>query len=175
MEGNFHELCEGLEQSSTTRLHGLDIFDVEWFHKQRNQLYHEGTGIAIPRSSVRDYAEMTVDLLKRLLDVDLKDELHPQEPNARPTAANGSTKAKLYERFWSELLQSVKQARPGVTRANKVFAGNWFWFSAGRAETYFGWSFGREKVLRVELTFASRDKIANGRAFKAIETQKAAI
>jgi len=83
VDGNFSDLCNGLERAAGARLQGINLEHVGFFHQKRNQLYHEGNGITIPKNLVRDYAKLSVDLLNRLLDVDLDEELRKPEIEAQ--------------------------------------------------------------------------------------------
>jgi len=73
--GNFHQLTEGIEAAAKTRLKGIDLRHVEFYHSVRNRLYHEGNGITVPTKYSKEYASLAVQILDRLLGVDLQEEL----------------------------------------------------------------------------------------------------
>lgn len=175
LEGNFHELCAGLERAASARLQDDDLETVQWFHTQRNQLYHAGLAITIPKSSVQEYAKLSVDLLHRLLDVDLTDELVRAKVFDKQTPARLAGTRRLYQEFFADLLERFKAKRPSATQAKKTQPWNWFSFASGRQNISFGWSFGRDGVLRVEITFWATDEKVNKAIFDTLEKQKAEI
>lgn len=74
-EGNFHDLVKGVEtaaKSAGDRLKGIDLGHVEYFHGLRNKLYHAGNGITVQGKHAAQYASIAMDLLDRLLGIDLK-------------------------------------------------------------------------------------------------------
>lgn len=74
-EGNFHELVKGVKDAAKTagdRLKGINLGHVEYFHGLRNKLYHAGNGITVQGEHAEQYASIAMELLDRLLGVDLK-------------------------------------------------------------------------------------------------------
>jgi hypothetical protein len=67
---SFPALLRGLDEAAPRRLVGLDPADLEWYHRLRNQLYHEGNGITVDREHVEVYGEMATQLLCSLFDLD---------------------------------------------------------------------------------------------------------
>ncbi|MGB8645106.1 MAG: DUF4268 domain-containing protein [Anaerolineae bacterium] len=109
-EGNFHELCDGLERAAGPRLQGIDVADVQFYHDLRNNLYHRGNGITIPTEKAHKYAEIAVDLLNRLLEVDLTQELRKPELDAK----RAEEEKARHERERKEIegqLQAVQRER----------------------------------------------------------------
>lgn len=98
-EGTFHELCEGVVTASGSRLQGIYISHVQFYHDLRNRLYHQGNGITIPTDKAHGYAELAVDLLNRLLEVDLGGKLlepeKDKESTRRREELEGEEKKKL--------------------------------------------------------------------------------
>jgi hypothetical protein len=82
-EGSFHSVVEGVRDAAASRLSAFNMAHVNYFHSLRNQLYHQGNGIIIPKAQVQEYASLAVDLLRALLNVDLTDELRKPEIEAR--------------------------------------------------------------------------------------------
>ncbi|MBL7065110.1 MAG: hypothetical protein ISS49_13010 [Anaerolineae bacterium] len=71
----FHELVKGVETAAKTagdRLKGINLGHVEYFHGLRNKLYHAGNGITVQGEHAEQYASIAMDLLDRLLGVDLQ-------------------------------------------------------------------------------------------------------
>jgi hypothetical protein len=82
-EGNFHELVRGVAKAAGPRLEGLNLQHIQFYHDLRNKLYHQGNGITIPTDKAQHYAELAIDLFKRLLGVDLTDLLLAPEIEAK--------------------------------------------------------------------------------------------
>jgi hypothetical protein len=62
-----------------SRLTGIDEADIEHFHRIRNKLYHEGTGLGVDEQHLFAYRQIAALLLKNLFDVPLG------EPKPAPT------------------------------------------------------------------------------------------
>jgi hypothetical protein len=105
-EGNFHELIQGVEKASGSRLVHFNLSHVHFYHDIRNKLYHDGVGITVPVSETQAYAKLAVDLLKTLLEVDLSDELN------KPALAEAeqAQKKALQQELDMQIL-AVKEAR----------------------------------------------------------------
>ena len=69
--GNFHELRRAVQSAGAHRLKGVRVEDVEFYHGIRNRLYHQGNGVTVERQNAESYAGLAIELLKRLLGVDL--------------------------------------------------------------------------------------------------------
>ncbi len=65
-------MLDALEQHAEDRLDGVDLGDIEWFHRLRNQLYHQGNGLTIEREKVETYAELAKILFCSLFDMQLE-------------------------------------------------------------------------------------------------------
>ena len=65
---NFPALLDGLEEFGGDKLNGIDLGDIEWFHRIRNQLYHDGNGITVEKEKVEVYGEMAKILFENLFD-----------------------------------------------------------------------------------------------------------
>src|SRR5262245_41320584 len=49
---SFPALLDALEKHATDKLTGVDLGEVEWYHRLRNQLYHQGNGLTVERTKV---------------------------------------------------------------------------------------------------------------------------
>ncbi|MCP4181535.1 MAG: hypothetical protein GY756_27540 [bacterium] len=70
---NFPNLLDGLEEFASERLNGIDLGDIEWFHRLRNQLYHDGNGITVEKEKVEAYAEIAKILFGNLFDIEIEE------------------------------------------------------------------------------------------------------
>jgi hypothetical protein len=90
VEGNFHQLLEGVSKAAGASLSSTALDHVRYYHNLRNRLYHEGDGITVPVVQVRGYAQVAVELLRVLLGVDLSEQLRKATaPTAPPTSTVG--------------------------------------------------------------------------------------
>jgi hypothetical protein len=66
---SFPKLVELLFTVAGNRLRGLDPSDIEHYHRIRNTLYHEGTGLSVDEQYLAAYRTIAAVLLKSLFDV----------------------------------------------------------------------------------------------------------
>ncbi|MCS6325950.1 MAG: hypothetical protein H8K06_02485 [Nitrospira sp.] len=60
-----------LEEICSNKLDGIELGEIEWYHRLRNQLYHQGNGLTVERDKVSIYAELARLLFLRLFDEEL--------------------------------------------------------------------------------------------------------
>ncbi len=70
---SFPALLDALEKYATDRLDGVDLGEIEWYHRLRNELYHQGNGLTVERDKVEIYAELANVLFKNLFGVEIVD------------------------------------------------------------------------------------------------------
>lgn len=73
VENSFPGLLSLLWQHAKGRLTGIDEADIEHYHRIRNKLYHDGTGLSVDEQYLLAYRQIAVLLLKNLFDVALGD------------------------------------------------------------------------------------------------------
>ncbi|GBC61811.1 hypothetical protein DENIS_2773 [Desulfonema ishimotonii] len=73
MTSNFPNLLDGLEEFGNGKLNGIDLGDIEWFHRVRNQLYHDGNGITVEKKKVEAYAEIAKILFENLFELRIEE------------------------------------------------------------------------------------------------------
>jgi len=76
---SFPSLLEALEQYASDKLAGIDIADLEWYHRIRNTIYHQGSGITIERQKIENYADIAKTLFQNLFETPVG------IPETRPT------------------------------------------------------------------------------------------
>jgi len=54
----FTKLLDALEKHASDKLDGIDLGEIEWYHRLRNELYHQGNGLTVERDKVEVYAEL---------------------------------------------------------------------------------------------------------------------
>lgn len=68
---SFPSLLDTLEKYAVDKISGIEIGEIEWFHRLRNQLYHQGNGLTVERKNVEVYAEIANLLYKNLFGIKL--------------------------------------------------------------------------------------------------------
>ncbi len=71
---HFPELLDLLEKFAKGKLEDLELGDIEVYHRLRNTLYHEGSGITIDPEYVDSYMQIAKVLLNNLLGSELKED-----------------------------------------------------------------------------------------------------
>ncbi len=79
VENSFPGLLALLWANAGGRLTGIDEADIEHYHRIRNKLYHDGTGLSVDEQYLLAYRQISVLLLKNLFAV------HLGEPKPAPT------------------------------------------------------------------------------------------
>lgn len=68
---SFPKLLDALENFAPTKLIGIDLGEIEWYHRLRNQLYHQGNGLTVDRNNVEVYAQLANLLFRNLYGQEL--------------------------------------------------------------------------------------------------------
>lgn len=63
---SFPSLLDLLDKHASDKLNGIDLSDIEWYHRLRNQLYHSGNGITVERAKVETYFQICQVLFESL-------------------------------------------------------------------------------------------------------------
>jgi hypothetical protein len=79
VENSFPGLLALLWKHAGARLTGIDDADIEHYHRIRNKLYHDGTGLSVDEQYLRAYRQIAALMMKNLFGVDLG------EPQPAPT------------------------------------------------------------------------------------------
>ncbi len=66
---SFSALLDALEEYASERIVGLSLDEIEWFHRLRNELYHQGNGITVEKIKVEAYASVAKILMHGLFGV----------------------------------------------------------------------------------------------------------
>ncbi len=93
---SFPGLLDMLERHASDKLVGIDLGTIEWYHRLRNQLYHQGNGLTIERDKVELYAELANQLFRNLFGFDLV---------AR--VVQGDEVLGQFVRYWSRLERGI--------------------------------------------------------------------
>jgi hypothetical protein len=79
VKSGFNRLVQCAKKCAGKKIKDININHVLYFHNIRNKLYHESDSITIPYETARNYASLSVKLLKALIDVDLTERLKDLE------------------------------------------------------------------------------------------------
>lgn len=71
ISSSFPNLLDGIEEFASNKLNGIELGDIEWFHRLRNQLYHDGNGITVEKEKVEAYAEIAKILFDNLFGIEI--------------------------------------------------------------------------------------------------------
>ena len=63
---SFPGLLDLFEDVASEKVEGLDLGVIEWYHRLRNELYHQGFGLTVEREKIEIYAELAKILYKNL-------------------------------------------------------------------------------------------------------------
>lgn len=96
---SFPKLLDALQEYASNRTGGIDLGEIEWYHRLRNQLYHEGNGLTVELEKVRVYAELAKLLFKNLFGTEID-----VEPYSK------SETLGQFIQVWSELESALIQA-----------------------------------------------------------------
>lgn len=77
MSESFPALLDGLEKHAADKADGIDLGSIEWYHRLRNELYHQGNGLTVEREKVEIYAELANLLFKNLFGYLLVERISP--------------------------------------------------------------------------------------------------
>jgi len=78
----FPDLLDLLEEHSEEKLDGIDLGDIEWYHRLRNTLYHEGNGVTVGQDKVDSYYQIAIILFENLFDEKLNEGLRSEPKSA---------------------------------------------------------------------------------------------
>ncbi len=72
MATGFPDLLDLLEEYADDLIQGIELGDIEWYHRIRNSLYHDGNGITIDKNQLDAYKEIAKILYQNLFKVKLE-------------------------------------------------------------------------------------------------------
>lgn len=66
LSASFPKLLDALEKHAPEKLDGVSLGEIEWYHRLRNELYHDGNGLTVERGKAVAYAELSALLFHNL-------------------------------------------------------------------------------------------------------------
>jgi hypothetical protein len=73
---SFPKLLDAMDEFASDKAAGIDLGEIEWYHRLRNQLYHQGNGLTVELEKVQVYAALAKLLFKNLFGNDLEEKQH---------------------------------------------------------------------------------------------------
>jgi len=68
---SFPRLLDALEEHGSGKLTGINLGEIEWYHRLRNELYHQGNGLTVERDKVEIYSTLAKLLFANLFGIEL--------------------------------------------------------------------------------------------------------
>jgi len=113
MDDNFYKLVNIVKEYSLA-ITNDEITHIQYYHGQRNKLYHQGTGITISHNSTYDFGKLTIDMAKKLLMVDLS-QLLGDDLERREKSEKLSKKWQLtVDEFQDIIFQVIEKLEPKI-------------------------------------------------------------
>jgi len=106
VENSFPGLVSLLWKHVGDRLIGIDEADIEHYHRIRNKLYHDGTGLSVDEQYLLAYRQIAILLLEKLFGVSLG------EPKDAPTLERLIVLWDQIEEAYNRGLGKAGEARP---------------------------------------------------------------
>jgi hypothetical protein len=75
---SFPDLLDLLEKHAPDKIVGFDLGDIEWYHRLRNDLYHNGNGITVDPEKVDGYLQLSKVLFERLFGEKIAENASPK-------------------------------------------------------------------------------------------------
>jgi hypothetical protein len=107
---NFPSLLDGIEEHAGDKIIGLNLGEFEWFHRLRNELYHQGNGLTVETKNVEVYAELSQKLFEALFEIDLEITV-PESSDAELIGRFFESWIKI-ERLLAEWAENGKHSSP---------------------------------------------------------------
>jgi len=63
---SFPQLLDALEKYASDKIIGINLGEIEWYHRLRNELYHQGNGLTVEKDKINVYAELANLLFENL-------------------------------------------------------------------------------------------------------------
>jgi hypothetical protein len=88
-----------LEKYAADKLEGIDLGEIDWYHRLRNELYHQGNGLTVEREKVVVYAGLAQVLFQRLFGFAIQ-VAEPVGSNLYQILENAARSRNPKENFW---------------------------------------------------------------------------
>ncbi len=110
---SFPDLVDLLEKHAGQAVQGIDLGDIEWYHRLRNTLYHDGNGVTVAPVNVDGYLQVAKLLFQGLFKCEIGDEV---------LAASPITNLGEFIVRWGELERRVRELAAQCLPKKKTLA-----------------------------------------------------
>ncbi|KKL69030.1 hypothetical protein LCGC14_2119040 [marine sediment metagenome] len=122
---SFPKLLDAIEEYSSDKLDGIDLGEIEWYHRLRNQLYHQGNGLTVELEKAQVYAALAKLLFENLFDNELDiEEENVSESRLGAFLAAWVTLEQTVQAIWSRLLLGESGHRHLMMRPTELVKRN---------------------------------------------------
>lgn len=116
-DGNFPRLLDLTYKLNPKAFDDISLNDIEYYHRLRNMLYHEGTGISVDATQLKTYFDLATILLLRLYNVKLAETDLPASLRETKITLLREARAELDKEFNSRQSVIVKAANERIRSA----------------------------------------------------------
>ena len=157
---SFPKLLDAIEKYGTTKLGSLDLGEIEWYHRLRNQLYHQGNGLTVERVKVEIYGQLAVALFENLFGIRL------------PVTKNNSD--YLLAEFISAWADFENVANDLSSYYYFDENGNMRSFASYAKELHRGEYLSKAELAEIKELWALRNQVVHRHSFAALTAEKVA-
>jgi hypothetical protein len=75
---SFPKLLDAMDEFASDKAAGINLGEIEWYHRLRNELYHHGNGLTVELEKVQVYAALAQVLFKNLFGNELEEQDHDE-------------------------------------------------------------------------------------------------
>ena len=100
---SFPELINLLEEYAGNAINGIELGDIEVYHRTRNTLYHDGNGVTVDPVHVDSYMQIATILLRNLLGISIETAIGGMRAGSSPNSQVGDLIIK-----WAMLTQRLR-------------------------------------------------------------------
>lgn len=97
---SFPKLVDLLVKYAANRLVGINPMDIEFFHRIRNKLYHDGTGLAVDDNHIAAYFTIAKLLLEKLFEFKYPSQIKGMKPSLEDVVLVWNKIEKALERLF---------------------------------------------------------------------------
>ncbi len=147
---SFPMLLDTLERVAGDKLLGTNLGEIEWYHRLRNELYHQGNGLTVEKDKVDVYAELARLLFKNLFGIEL--------------GVNVTRKAELLAHFmslWQEIEQEAYKLE--ASRGGSLATTRWYFVPSGLKKYVSSGLIGVDAIRELEEMRSVRNRVVHGR------------
>jgi hypothetical protein len=155
----FHSALNAMRRLVPELVSAVPLGEIEWFHRIRNRLYHEGIAITVERDQVVRYLKHAESVMRRLF--------HEGRGDTSPRNAQ-------YQAFFEELRTALLASDPHFTRA-KAPAQSWWDLGIGRTGFSLTPNFTKDAEFRVEIYVDTGEKERNDAAFDQLLSDRVQV